>query len=170
MKKSMTTIFVICLLCFSSFAQEAPEQQETTYFFIRHAEKDLSDPTNRNPNLTETGRNRAENWSKVFADTMIDFVYSTDYLRTQQTAAPIAKSKNLVITPYDPKNLYDQEFQSKTKGKTSIIVGHSNTTPTFVNKILAQKKYVGIDEKEHGKLFIIKIKGNTITDVILTIN
>ncbi|KAA1247105.1 histidine phosphatase family protein [Aquimarina sp. RZ0] len=166
----MRAIFVICALSFSGFAQETSDNQETTYFFIRHAEKELGDPTNRNPNLTETGRNRAENWSKVFADTTIDFVYSTDYLRTQQTAAPIAKSKKLVITSYDPRNLYDQEFRSKTKGKTSIIVGHSNSTPAFVNKILEQKKYTSIDEKEHGKLFIIKIVGDTITDTVLTIN
>jgi len=51
-----------------------------------------------------------------------------------------------------------------------MIVGHSNTTPTFVNKIIGQNKYEEIDEKEYGTLFIIKITGNVITDTVLTID
>ncbi|WP_106791252.1 histidine phosphatase family protein [Aquimarina sp. Aq78] len=148
----------------------SPQEVTTTYFLVRHAEKDLSDPDNRNPELTEAGKIRSENWAKMLADTPVDMVYTTDYIRTRKTAEPIAKSKNLELVLYNPRNLNDTEFQEKTKGKTVVVVGHSNTTPTFVNKIIGKEKYSSIDEKIYGKLFIIKVTGDIITDTVLTIN
>ncbi|WP_282081168.1 SixA phosphatase family protein [Aquimarina algiphila] len=165
-------VLSIFLSTFLSLAQNTGASQDltTTYFFIRHAEKDLSDPKNRNPKLTDEGNARAENWAKMLVDTTIDMIYSTDYIRTQKTAEPIAKSKNLQVTLYDPRNLNDPDFQQKTKGKTVVVVGHSNTTPAFVNKIMGKEKYSAIDEKVYGKVFIIKITGDIITDTVLTIN
>lgn len=162
------------LLLFFSFTTCALESknsdQTTTYILVRHSEKDTSDPTNRNPNLTAEGKTRSENLVNILKDIKIDAVYSTNYIRTLQTAEPIAKNRNIEISMYDPRKLYDIAFQAQTKGKTSIIVGHSNTTPAFVNKIIGQQKYKEIDEKEYGTLFIIKITGNVITDSVLTIN
>ncbi len=161
----------IVLLSFIGFTQEKHGNTETTtYFFIRHAEKDLNDPEDRNPKLTTAGEKRAQEWAKILNNISIDFVFSTNYDRTQQTAKPIADNKGLPILPYDPRNLYNSDFQQKTKGKTSVIVGHSNSTPTFVNKVLGKEKYLKIDEKTYGKLFIVKITGKVITDTLLDIN
>ncbi|WP_103071434.1 SixA phosphatase family protein [Aquimarina sediminis] len=162
----------IFLLSLTSSAQSTGSKQPetTTYFFIRHAEKDLSNPENRNPELTKEGKNRAENWAKMLADVPVDMVYSTDYIRTKKTAEPIAKSKNLEVILYNPKNLNSPDFQKNTKGKITVIVGHSNTTPSFVNKIIGKKKYHSIDEKIYGKVFIINITGDVITDTLLRFN
>ncbi len=97
-------------------------------------------------------------------------VFSTDYTRTRNTAKPIAESQNLEIVLYDPGNLNNPDFQEKSKGKTCVIVGHSNTTPDFVNKIIGNKKYSSIDEKVYGKLFVITIQNDKITDLVLTID
>lgn len=165
-------VLSIFLLTILSSAQDtvASEDLTTTYFFIRHAEKELSDPKNRNPNLTKKGNERAENWAKTLTDINIDIIYTTDYIRTQKTAKPIAESKSLEVTLYDPRNLNDSNFQQKTKGKTIVVVGHNNTTPAFVNKIIGEEKYSPIDEKIYGKLFIVKVTGDVITDTVLTIN
>ncbi|WP_298540975.1 phosphoglycerate mutase family protein [uncultured Aquimarina sp.] len=171
-KYILTTFLLLLLVSFSSCAQKAVENKNTTttYILVRHAEKDLSDTTNRNPNLTEEGKKRSENLVKILADIKIDKVYSTNYARTLQTGEPISKNRNIEITLYDPRDLYNSAFQAQTKGKTSIIVGHSNTTPAFVNKIIGQKKYNDIDEKDYTKLFIVKVTGDTITDTVLNIN
>ncbi|WP_281988005.1 SixA phosphatase family protein [Aquimarina aggregata] len=165
--KSITflSVFFICII---SFAQD--QKTSTTYFLVRHAEKDLSDPKNRNPKLTEEGVLRAHNWAKILKDTKIDMVFSTDYFRTKETAKPIADSQNLEVKLYDPRNLYNEDFQQQTKGKTVVIVGHSNTTPTFANKIIGNDKYASIDEKIYGKLFIISIKDDKIADIVLNID
>ncbi len=170
----MKPIFILLIFLSSwvSSCQSNVSQQQatTTYFLIRHAEKDLSDPGNRNPDLTEAGKIRSENWAKMLVDVPVNMVYTTDYIRTRKTAEPIAKSKNLELVLYDPRNLNDTEFQKKTKGKTVVVVGHSNTTPAFVNKIIGKEKYSAIDEKIYGKLFIIKVTGDIISDTVLTIN
>ncbi len=79
----------------------------------------------------------------------LDAVYSTNYNRTIQTATPTSKIKKLRLQSYNPNKMYDSVFQSETQGKTILVVGHSNTTPVFVNKILGEKKYKNkVKEKE----------------------
>lgn len=152
-------------------ADLAPNPQAvSTYYLIRHAEKNSSEMAG-DPELTEKGRQRAENWAKIFMDVDFDAVYSTDFKRTRQTAAPTAKLKGLEVKIYDPRSLYDVNFQKETKGKTVLVVGHSNTTPQFANAILNKPKYQNIDESENGALFIVEVfeDGNT-TSKVLYIN
>ncbi|AVR45830.1 phosphoglycerate mutase [Christiangramia fulva] len=142
----------------------------TTYYLIRHAEKNGNVMTG-NPDLTEKGLKRAENWAKVFKDVDFDAVYSTDFIRTIKTATPTAKAQNLEVKLYDPKNLYSDDFQKATNGKTVLVVGHSNTTPKLANAILKNKKYQDLDETEFGALFIVEIfEDGTQTSKVLYIN
>ena len=171
MKKNIILVFLVILFIpFSGYTQSNSEKTNTTtYILIRHSEKNLSDTTNKNPNLTEKGTKRSENIARTLINVPIDYVFSTNYNRTLQTAAPISKSKNVETLLYNPKDLYNEEFKKLTKGKTTVIVGHSNTTPKFVNKIIKEDKYQNLDEKEYSKLFIIKITQNIITDMVLHI-
>ena len=132
---------LLFLLSFNIFAQETleKEQKVTTYYLIRHAEKDESDKTNKDPHLTEVGKKRAENWTTVFGDVKFDMVYSTNYNRTKETAEPTAKANNVDITFYDPRNLKLEDLIKETEGKTVLIVGHSNTTPMLTNALLNEK-------------------------------
>ena len=132
-------------------------EQMSTYYFIRHAEKDLSDPQNSDPELTAAGNERAAGWAEVFKEVAFDHIFSSDYKRTRQTANAIARSQNKQVEIYDAGKLNDSEFQETTKGKTVLVVGHSNTNPAFVNYILEEKKYQDIDDKESGSLFIISV-------------
>ncbi|WP_339753455.1 phosphoglycerate mutase family protein [uncultured Winogradskyella sp.] len=150
--------------------QEQSKSSTTTFYLIRHAEKDKSDETNRNPNLTEAGKTRAENWSKVFENIDFDAVYSTNYNRTRQTAEPTSKKQELEIQSYDPRNLYSEEFSEATLGKTVLIVGHSNTTPAFVNAIIGEKKYEDMNHHDNGSLYIVTISEGSKIDQVLKIN
>ena len=169
--KSLFTILLIVAFISPVCSQEKNTDSETTtYYLIRHAEKDRSDKTNRNPELTKAGKKRAKRWRKHFKTIDFDAVYSTDYNRTKQTAQPTAKKNNLEITIYDPRQLYSEDFQKATKGQTVLIVGHSNTTPQFVNKILGEKKYEDIDDNDNSQLFIITISNGKIKDEVRSIN
>lgn len=131
--------------------------ETTTYYLIRHAEKDRTDKTNRNPNLNDKGLERAQKWAEYFDLIDLDAVYSTNYNRTMQTAKPTADSKYLKIVNYDPRKMYDSIFQKNTKGKTVLVVGHSNTTPVFANKILGKKKYKWMKDDDNSSLYIVTI-------------
>ena len=62
----MKNYFFLLLIVFSSLNIKAQENETTTYYFIRHAEKVRTDKANKNPNLTIKGQERAENWSTIF--------------------------------------------------------------------------------------------------------
>jgi phosphohistidine phosphatase SixA len=112
----------------------------TLYYLIRHAEKDTLDPKEENPQLTDKGKKRAEKWAEIFKNIKFDAVYSTDFTRTRLTAEPSAKANNLDIILYKPNSINIDTFKSETKGKTILIVGHSNSTPKFANDLLDKKK------------------------------
>lgn len=163
--KKLVVVFVLLFCSFNSYAQEV-----TTYYLVRHAEKDRSDKTNSNPELTEQGKQRAANWSSVFGDVAFDAVYSTNYLRTIATAKPTATAQGLEIQFYNPRELYSKDFQQETLGKTVLIVGHSNTTPQFVNAILGIDRYADIQDNNNANLYIVtRIKEET-SSVLLKID
>ncbi len=148
-----------------------PSEEITTYYFIRHAEKDTTDTTNKDPELTEAGIKRAENWVKTFKDIDFDLIYSSDYKRTINTAKPIAEAQNKEINFYNTEKLNDKDFQENTKNKTVLVVGHSNLNPEWVNYILGKKKYEDLDESVYGSLFIVTIHpDNSRTSQVLYFN
>ena len=169
--KSLFTLLLVITFSLPSWSQDTTADNETTtYYFIRHAEKDRTDKTNRNPDLNKSGQKRAKKWAKYFKKVNFDAVYSTNYNRTQQTAQPTAKKKKLEILDYNPSTLYSEDFAKATKGKTVLVVGHSNTTPAFVNMVLGEKKYEDIDDNDNSQLFIVTVSGDKTTDKVISIN
>jgi len=172
--KTVFTLTLMLLFISPTLAQDdnTPSIAEsTTYFFIRHAEKDRSDPANKDPNLLQKGVFRAARWSYILEHAKFDAVYSSDYNRTRQTALPTAEKNNVEIIIYDPSDLYNEEFIKNTKGKTVLIVGHSNSTPTFVNAVIGKEKYEHIDDSNNANLYIVTIFGSgEISDTVLVID
>ena len=168
---SFTILLLMIFSCKEVEKTETPIKPTTsTFYFIRHAEKDRTDPNDKNPHLTEIGNVRAKHWSEILGEIKFDAVYSTDYNRTKETAQPTAAKNNLDIKLYDPKQIDGQSFVKENEGKTVLIVGHSNTTPAFVNKILGTNKYQDIDDSNNGNLYIVTISGGQISDQVLVIN
>jgi broad specificity phosphatase PhoE len=169
--------YFFLLIVAISLLSDCSSDETTTYYLIRHAEKDQSDKKNQNPNLNLEGEKRAQNWSEYFKKIPLDAVYSTRYNRTIQTATPTAQSKKLVIQNYNPSKVYDSIFQKETKGKTVLIVGHSNTTPAFANKIMEEKDkmlsddiYQDMDHNDNASIYILTISGNKKTSRIEKVN
>lgn len=164
MKKFLLIIFVFTLFI------ACTSDKTTTYYLIRHAEKDRTNTTNKNPNLNSDGVIRAEKWAKNFENIKLDAVYSTDYNRTQQTAAPTAKSKDLIVQSYNSSKMYDSIFKKNTKGKTVLVVGHSDTTPVFANIILGQKKYKNMADNDNASLYIVTVFNDKKSSEIKKVN
>jgi broad specificity phosphatase PhoE len=160
--KKFLFLFVFAFSLLSSCTSD----KTTTYYLIRHAEKDRTDKFNRNPNLNFKGERRAQKWSTYFDKINLEAVYSTKYNRTIQTATPTSQEKKIEIQFYNPTKLYDSIFQQETIGKIVLVVGHSNTTPDFVNTILGEKKYENMDDHDNTSLFIVTVSGDTKTSKI----
>lgn len=161
---------VFLLLTTNCTEQDKKETALSTFYFIRHAEKDRSDKTNKNPELTDAGHARARKWSEVLKNVEFDMVYSTDYNRTQQTASPTAKKNNVTVTSYDPRNIDGKAFIDDNTDKTVLVVGHSNTTPAFVNAVIGEKKYKDIDDSNNANLYIVTITNAVTQSTVLQID
>ena len=158
MKKYITLFSLLFISLFNVTPLNAQEKNEytTSVYFIRHAEKDRSNPDERNPHLTDQGIQRAEKWAHFFKDIPLDAVYSTNYHRAIETAYPTAQQKGLEVINYDPRKLDPSPFVNKHKGSTILIVGHSNTTPAFVNAFLGEKKYEDLSDTDNGSVFLVR--------------
>ena len=171
-----TIVLLLALLTLVEACKESgkinlvEKENTSVYYFIRHAEKDRSDSTNKNPSLTIQGLERANKWALFFKDKNIAAVYSTNYIRTQQTALPIAKEQNIEIISYTAKELISEKFIANNKGKNIVIVGHSNTTPELVNSLLGERKYKDIADSENNNLFLVTLNKNKTTAKRVKVN
>ncbi|MEM7104427.1 MAG: phosphoglycerate mutase family protein [Bacteroidota bacterium] len=132
------------------------QKEVTTFYLVRHAEK-MSDGT-KDPPLNDAGEKRSLLLADLFSEVDFDAIYTSDFKRTRSTATPISDKQDKVITLYDPHNLdnFKKHLFQNHKGQQVLIVGHSNTTPNLVNKIIGKEKHEQLDESEYDKIFIVK--------------
>ena len=159
MYKKILFLFFALSLQFS-FAQNENSSDATTIYLIRHAEKERTNPNDRDPSLTQDGLGRAVRWAEVLKNVPLAAVYSTDYKRTRQTASPSALKNQLELKLYDPRNFNISELKELYKGKSVLVVGHSNTTPFMANALLGKNVYKQIDDNNNGNLYIVTINPN----------
>lgn len=138
----------------------AAENNNATYYLIRHAEKVRTDPKDQDPSLDIKGLMHAEGWAAYFEPIKIDAIYTTKYVRTKQTISLTAQQKAISPKNYVPNNLYSDAFLKETKGKSVLIVGHSNTIPQLVNKLIGEEKFKDMDDNDNSTLFKVTIHGN----------
>lgn len=153
-----SVLLVLCITICSSGSLYAQQSDSVTVIFVRHVEK--ADDGTSDPDLNGEGEKRAvklSDWMLEKYDSLAA-VYSTPYNRTRQTAAPTAELFELEITEYnwqDP-DLLLSTIASDYAGKTVLIVGHSNTTPVLVNKVIGESRYKQLDEKQYNLIFITR--------------
>jgi broad specificity phosphatase PhoE len=132
-----------------------------TIFLTRHAERagGVGAMANDDP-ISPAGRERADLLARMLSDAGIQKIFVTEYKRTQETAAPLARKLNL--TPEITKTPADAI--RTLKSGTVLVVGHSNTLPEII-AALGGPAIPKIDESEFDNLYVLTISGK---DVSLT--
>lgn len=155
--------FILAFLCAAAPALA----QKKTIILVRHAEKDTSPTADKvDPELTAQGVARAQRLVKTIKKYKPGAVYSTNFKRTQNTAAPAAAWRKVAVEAYDPRKLPEVVARVMTsKYKRHLIVGHNNTTPALANLFINEEKYKTLPESDYGKIFIIKLKKGQVRSV-----
>jgi phosphohistidine phosphatase SixA len=148
----------------------------TTILLVRHAEK----AGEGNSDLTDAGRNRADELVTVAADAGVTAIYATEWCRTVLTSKPIAEARGLTVqivrdaaggltscTPSIPASRYSLlpvEIDTPAEvvghvlanhpGGTALIVGHSNTVPELI-RLLSGGFVVSVPDHAFDRLFIL---------------
>ena len=142
----------------------------STFYLIRHAEKIRVDSAESNPDLNEKGLIRAERWKNYFLDKDVTKIYSTNYKRTYNTVKPLASEKNIEIFFYSASDIEYDEFIKSNIGDTTLVVGHSNTIPGFVNELIDYEYYQQIDDFNNSNLYVVSICESNVTHKLIKVD
>lgn len=159
-KLAATVAATLLLVAGTAVAPATPAQAgASVIYFVRHAETATETADPRDPPLSAEGEQRAVTLARVLAETGLLSVHSTDLNRTRSTAAPVAEAFGLEVETYDP---FDEEAivgladRLKSTPGGHLIVGHSNTTPEFV-EAFGGDPISPIAETEYDRLYVLTV-------------
>ena len=139
-------ILGVCCTPLAVVAQQA-------VFLMRHAEQASGSD---DPPLTEVGQQRARALVSVLKDTGITAIYTSEFQRTIQTAAPLAQALKIepkIMPRRDIDGLIDRLRAQHVDGRV-LIVSHSLTVPALL-KALGHPVEVSVARDEYDALFVI---------------
>ena len=124
---------------------------EMTVVLVRHAERDPSG----DDKLSSAGRQRATLLRRMFRESGISAIFTSDAVRTKQTAAPLAQE--LGITPREiDSDVNAARDELMSAGPAPLVIGHSNTVPELI-AALGGTAGIEIDEAEFDHMFVVSI-------------
>ena len=140
-------------------AELAVAEPVTTVILVRHAEK-VDDALADDVALSDEGMARATELARVLQRTKIDAIYTTQWLRTRQTAEPIAKAQRVIPAVARSGRTYAADLGKKIRaehsGKTTLVIGHSNSTRDVLRELgITDAPY--IPETQYDDLFVVSL-------------
>ena len=138
----------------------------TRFYVVRHAEK-VDD--SRDPELSEAGKQRAQDLAERLKDAEIGAAYTTPYIRTRETARPTADARQLELQEFPPQQpgeaakAWAKELLAVNKGKNVLIVAHSGrpdqrgSVPSLVTALSGAEDIAAITDGEYFNLYIVTV-------------
>ncbi|MEE4302557.1 MAG: histidine phosphatase family protein [Wenzhouxiangella sp.] len=134
--------------------------ETTGVVIVRHAEK--ADYGSRDPDLTSTGRQRAESLANALDGARVGELIASQYKRTRQTLAVLALRRGLEISvvPAESGAIDDhiESIASRVRDSDAdgliVIAGHSNTVPLIV-EALSGNVISPIGESDYDRLYLL---------------
>jgi phosphohistidine phosphatase SixA len=154
----------LSLWLLASVLAATPAFSAVTVFLTRHAERagGGGGMANDDP-LSPAGRERAEILARMLVDAGIKKIFVSEYKRTQETAAPLARKLQLAPTQIESANHAALAAAIRAVRSGAVLVaGHSNTLPEIVTA-LGGPAIPKIAEDEFDNLYILTISGKDIT-------
>jgi len=148
----------VTTLLFLFFGWSIAAAQTTTIWIVRHAEKDTAFATRANPDLSAMGKQRALDLAAFLKKEKIAFIYSTDTKRTRQTAEHFTAPLEI----YNPRNLAElaPQLVEKAKGKTVLLIGHSNTVLETIEALGGQRPVKALSDDDYDYIFRVELVPN----------
>lgn len=127
---------------------------------MRHAER-AAEPAG-DPGLSPAGTARALRLVQAAQGARVSTVFTTQFRRTRETAAPLAQAAGVPVTvrPVTATNQGSyteqlvREIREQHTGRTVAVIGHSNTVPAIVAALTGTAAPV-LGEADYGDLFVV---------------
>lgn len=171
MKMRIVLLFCLSLIAGSPHAATAAVDvadavADRMVVLVRHAEKSALPADD--PELSAEGVARAEALARALAHADVGAIITSEWRRTQATAAPLAKQRAITVEVAGAKlKALDAHAHSvadavhRQRADVVLVVGHSNTVPAII-KALGGPDVGAIGEDEFGNLFVLQIHGKQV--------
>ena len=147
----------------------APHQavQPKTIILVRHAEKMIVPPENKDPDISVQGEARAKEIARMFGASGITAIYATQFKRTQQTVKPLSDRLRVPVTVVEAKKTSDlvSQIRARAPGETIFVAGHNNTVPEII-AALGGPSFPIIPETDFDNLYILTIQADGVTKLV----
>ncbi|MCF6299987.1 MAG: winged helix-turn-helix domain-containing protein [Proteobacteria bacterium] len=155
--KSMNKMLDLSKTQVATIKQES-KSNVTQIYILRHTEK--SDLSSEDPTLSEAGVKRANYWKQVVQHVDFDRIFTTNFIRNIETADIMAEGLNIKPELYYPMSFEVLKFVQKIQGQKVLIIGHSNTIPDMVNRLIDEIRYAPMSHKNYNLMYLITINEN----------
>ena len=158
--RSLLLIGLIATYVFSA-GPLAMAQPPITLILVRHAEKKIVPPENKDPDLSPAGLERAEELARMFGGAGVTAIYATQYKRTQQTVKPLADKLRLTVNQVEAKETAElvKQIRARGAGQVIFIAGHNNSVPEIIAAMGGPKMPI-IPESEYDNLYILTVQND----------
>lgn len=135
-------------------AQDAPR----TVVVVRHAEKG---PENPDPSLTSAGQKRADDLARVLKDVKVTALFASEFKRTQETLAPLAKAAGITTTVIGAGKMDDllTALKALPPGSTAVVASHSNLVHVIVAR-LSGVTIPALTDADYDRLAVVTVTGD----------
>ena len=138
-------------------------QATTTIIFVRNADTETIAAADGDPPLSSLGHRRAELLADAIEDIDVvaglDAIYASEFRRTKQTAAPIARRLDVEVLIADPYRV--EEFMADVlrehKGEIVLVVTHGDILASLVEELHGSKNIPPMDGVGDDNIYIVTI-------------
>jgi broad specificity phosphatase PhoE len=165
MKPGIPAVLLLAAAAFlsPSLPEAAPAGRgsPTTVLIVRHADRDGDKDA-----LTSAGVARAQELGHVAAKAGVSAIFCTKTARTRKTAEPLATALKLAPVELEPKDTAGlvKQILADQKGKTVLVVGHSNTVPAIIAGLGGQQ-LPDLAETDFDDLYVVTIGSGSPAEV-----
>src|SRR5687767_11316757 len=160
----LVMIVMLSALSLSTHSRAATQDNPTTpmtVILVRHAEKAVVPPENKDPDISIDGEKRAAELAKMFGDAGIGAIFVSQYKRTQQTVKPLADKLGLTATPVEAQKTPEliKQIRAQKAGQVVFVAGHNNTVPEVIAALGGPKLPI-IPETQYDNLYILTVNSD----------
>ena len=155
--RPVVALLIVCGVMAGAASSAAADQ---VIFVVRHAERadgggaPAAGMMATDPPLSAAGTERAKRLAAMLASADVKHIFTTEFARTRQTAAPLADAAKIKAAAISSKDLPALATQVRAADGNVLVVGHSNTVPNLLQQLGVQPP-ITIADNEYDNLFVV---------------
>jgi broad specificity phosphatase PhoE len=136
------------------FVSASVASAQPVVVIVRHGEKATDGGSD--PDLSSAGHARADALARILKDSGITEIFTTEFKRTQETAAPTATSVHVTPTVVAAKDTAALVAKLHQLDGNALVVGHGDTIPNLI-KALGINTPINIPDTDYSELLIVTL-------------